>query len=241
ESDGVTGSRIYERLLVPGEAADFTIPAVDYIFFDPHRTEYITISTEPIPVSISPGEVEDTSTIIIGNDKETVELLASDIRHIKSVPIALDTARKPLTAQVIYWLAWVLPLLVIAGSYGWDRRQSYLQTHPDIVRSSRAYRKASKALALVLKEQEDVYNAAGRILTDYLSDKLYLSVTGLTYNALARQLTGKNIHPELVERVKDYLSYSEIGRFSPEDSDPDLACRLLEDTKMLITDLERVF
>ncbi|MCJ7624050.1 MAG: BatD family protein, partial [Anaerolineaceae bacterium] len=118
ESDGVTGSRIYERLLVPGEAADFTIPAVDYIFFDPHLAEYITISTEPIPVSISPGEAEDTSTIIIGNDKETVELLASDIRHIKSVPTALDTARKPLTAQVIYWLAWVLPLLVIAGSYG---------------------------------------------------------------------------------------------------------------------------
>lgn len=241
ESEGVTGSRIYERLLVPGEAGDFTIPVVEYIFFDPQLAEYRTISTEPVPVSISHGEAEDASTIIVGSDKETVELLASDIRHIKPIPSALNTARKPLTAQVIYWAAWVLPLLVVASSYAWDMRQSYLQTHPDIVRSSRAYRKASKALALALKEQKDVYNAAGRILTIYLSDKLNRSVTGLTHNALARQLVEKNIRPELVELVKNCLSYSAVGRFSPQEGDAGLAGKLLEDTKMLIGELERVF
>jgi hypothetical protein len=241
ESGEVTGSRIYERLLVPGQAGDFTMPAIEFVFFDLQLAEYRTISTQPIPVSISPGETEDDSTIIVGSDKETVELLASDIRHIKPVPSALNTARKPLTAQVIYWAAWLLPLLVIAGSYAWDIRQSYLLTHPDLVRSSRAYRKASKALTMALKEQEDVYNAAGRVLTGYLSDKLNLQVTGLTRNALARQLAERNIQPELVEHVKNSLSYSEVGRFSPEDSEADLAGKLLEDTKMLISELERAF
>ena len=51
----ISGSQTYDRLLVPTQGGQITLPAVEYSFFDPETAAYHTISTEPIMINVAPG------------------------------------------------------------------------------------------------------------------------------------------------------------------------------------------
>jgi hypothetical protein len=171
--------------------------------------------------------------------KETVEQLATDIRHLKPVPAKLGSSGQPITESSFYWLAWSIPLLGIVGNLVWQRQQHYWQNNANLARSSQARKKAKKALAKVRKENSNVYSGAGQVLTNYLSDKLDQPVVGLTHQALNALLEEKGLDPELVEQVDVSLTSAELGRYSPEANDPAYAEKLLKEIDLLINDLER--
>lgn len=233
------GSRFYERLLVPSVDGPFTIPALEYVYFDPIGGEYRVATTEPIEVSIAPGATGMASIPPTGVDKQAVEQVASDIRHLKPVPDHLDVAEQPVTEQGLYWIAWGFPIMGAAGYFVWQRRQRYLEDNQGVARSSRARKRAKKALAQARKTG-DVYDVAGQILTTYLADKLNRPVAGLTHQALAELLAGQGVGAELIERVELCLVSSELGRFAPEANSPDYASSLLQEVDRLTRSLEKV-
>ena len=84
-----------------------------------------------------------------------------------------------------------------------------------------------------------MYSATGQVLTTYLADKLNQPVAGLTHQALATLLEDKGLDPQLVEQVDVSLTNAELGRFSPEASDPDHTENLWKEINLLIDDLEK--
>jgi hypothetical protein len=244
----VVGSRVYERLLVPVAGGEYTIPALAYTYFDPEAAAYQTTSTEPIQLTIAPGAGPSTSlekargrALPTGDQAGAVEAVqvASDIRHLKSVPAQLRVAGPPLTQQGLYWVAWAFPVFGAVGYLVWQRRQRFLESNLDLARSSRARKKARKALAQARKQHGDAYSAAGQILTTYLSDKLRQPVAGLTHQALAELLGGRGIKSDLIERIQVLLVSSELGRFAPGADDADHADSLLQEVGILIDALDK--
>jgi len=227
------------------------IPALEYTYFDPTSGAYQTISTQPIQVSIAPGDsttaitqptaVQPAPAPLPGVTKETVEQLAIDIRHLKAVPINLSVDDHPVTESGLYWLAWSVPLVGLIGNFVWQRRQRYWQNNADLARSSKAHKKAKKALAMARREKENVYNTAGQVLIDYLADKLGQPVAGLTHQALATLMVEKEVDSKLIERVQVCLADADLGRFSPDADNPDHAKNLLKEIEVLIRDLEKRF
>ena len=237
----VVGTRVYERLLVPEAEGDYVIPALEYTYFDPVAGAYQTLTTQPIPVSIAPGNPQESQNYVpvpAGN-KETVEQVVADIRHLKPVTSKLSVGERPVTGSPLYWLAWAVPLLGIVGNFVWQRRQHYWQNNAGLARSSGARKKAKKALARARREASDPYSAAGQVLTAYLSDKLDQPVAGLTHQALDALLEARGLGPELVERVNACLTDAELGRFSQEANDPAHAEKLLKEIDDLIGGLEK--
>lgn len=237
----VVGTRVYERLLVPEAEGDYVIPALEYTYFDPVAGAYQTLTTQPIPVSIAPGNPQESQNYVpvpAGN-KETVEQMVADIRHLKPVPSKLSVGERPVTGSPLYWLAWAVPLLGIVGNFVWQRRQHYWQNNAGLARSSGARKKAKKALARARREASDPYSAAGQVLTAYLSDKLDQPVAGLTHQALDALLEARGLGPELIERVNACLTDAELGRFSPEANDPAHAEKLLKEIDDLTGGLEK--
>lgn len=235
----VSGSRVYERLLVPGSAGQFTIPAIEYTYFDPAQGEYHTIATTPIPVSIEPGDEPAPASVPLRGNTTTAVPQVNEVRHIKAVPSLLNLSRQPLTSQPLYWLAWGVPLAALVGDVVWQRREQYRQRNGAVVRSSQARKKAKKAMAQARK-QDDLYAAAYQILSAYLSDKLNQPVVGLTRQALASLLTEHGLTVYLVERIKECLDRSELGRFAPEANTPVHATALLTTVDDLIDELDKV-
>jgi hypothetical protein len=236
----MTGSRTYERLLVPTVEGESAIPALEYVYFDPETGQYQTIRTEPIPVSIAPGAAGAAAGSPPGGQEAAPEAAVSDIRHLKEVPAQLATADRPLTRSGVYWAAWGIPVVGAMGYFTWQRRQRHWEINASLARSSQARKKAKDALARARKQGTSAYGAAGQILTTYLSEKLERPVAGLTHQALAACLAERGVSAALVERVEVVRVGGELGRFAPGADDPGHAKGLLHEVGSLIDALEKV-
>lgn len=241
--DGIMGgSKVFERLLVPGKPGQFTIPALEYSYFDPLAGEYKTLTTQPIPVNIAPGYGTASGyAASVEAVQANGEQNANDIRYLKPVPAELNAAAKPITDSPLYWAAWIIPLVGLVGFTGWQRREQYWQNNAGLARSSKAHKKAKLALKEAQKKQGDTYQVVYQILVDYLADKLNQPVAGLTQRARNELLTQKGLDTGLIERIQICLTGAELGRFSPNAADPNHAGNLLREVDLLINDLEKAF
>lgn len=240
EDGRLTGSRVYEQLLVPTEAGTFTIPAIPYAYFDPEAGAYRTVTTEPLTVIVAEGVADTPIPAVPGVAQETVAQLETDIRHIKPVPPVLESAPAPLPERPSYWLMWLLPVLAIAVDWAWQRRQAFRAQNPGLVRRSQAHKKARRILSRARKQALDPHTAVAQALTGYLGDKLDLPVSGMTQAALAAELEARQVDDALLSRLQALLAWSEMGRFAPVSRDGETAVDAVQDAEKLIAALERV-
>ncbi len=234
-----SGTRVYERLLVPTVAGTKTLPPVRYAYFDPETAEYHTLTTPPIRVTVAPAADQPPVPAVSTNGKQDVTQLATDIRHIKSVPPQLTTARPPVTRSTGYWLLWGLPLLALIGNGVWVHRQRRLRQNTALARNLQARKRAKKTLAAA-RTAADPYSIIGQAVTGYLSDKFNRPVSGLTQTALAELLANAGLNDDTVRRVQSVLTACDMGRFSPAAGQAGHTENLLADAEMLIDDLEKM-
>jgi hypothetical protein len=245
----ITGSRIYERLLVPQAAGHFTIPPMEYGYFNPDTGQYELAGTQPIEVNVAPGSggtspqaaISTLAPVSAELDHEQAANKATDVRYLKPVPAKLSERTAPITGSPFYWLAWTIPLIGLIGNAIWQRRQTFQAKNAHLTRRSRAARKANKALARARQlTGDDIYAAAGQTLMSYLSDKLDQPVLGLTEVARTELLVETGVTPEMVDRINVCLSDAELGRFSPDSGSPAHALNLIQEIESLVRDLEKV-
>jgi len=143
-----------------------------------------------------------------------------------------------LTQNASFWLLWTVPLFLLIGQYGWNKRKENLMNNPEAKRNQKAARKAYQALKAVDNNSPEYYRMVGRILITYLSDKLNRSVAGLTQAELSGLLLAHGVSNQLVEQVCTCLTISEMGQYSPiqqaEVKD------VHQETKSLIAELDKV-
>lgn len=241
QDDTVYGMRRFERLIVPGQPGNYTIPPISFSYFDLETNQYRTINTEPIPIVVQPGEDEASPSpgSEAGPAKQPVSLLAGDIRHIKAVPTVLTSQDVPLISPSLYWSAWILPVLVVSGVWVWQNRRLHLQENSAYARSLRARRAALRILAKAQRAGVDSYAAADHAILGYLSDKLNRPTAGLTNTNLIGLLKETGLHLTLVERVEAILTQIDMGRFAPGGEAA--VESFIAETHKLIDDLENSF
>ena len=242
EEGVLSGARLYERTLVPTTAGRFTLPAIEFSYFDPETENYITTSTNPIDVSVSPDPgSSQVSSLVDNNGIPNLDLSPgmTELRPIKTSGTMQDFSSTLLTQKTGYWLLWIVPLLFLVGEFGWQRRQKSIHDNPDIQRNKKAARKAHQELRKARKDPMDARNAAGRILNQYLADKLNRSVVGQTHTSLSEFLLARGIDPGLVERAQTCLMLAEIGQYAPQSGQA-YSSDLLDETEKLISQLEKV-
>lgn len=237
----LTGVRSFERLIVPGQPGEQTIPSIQLSYFDPQLEDYQTASTEPLPITVLPDDSAQVPIAMPGfeaEDDETPGTFTLDIRHIKPVPASLKTT---FNASVLGWGiyagCWLFPALAVGSVYVWRRRQRRLKEDTAYARDQRAQRIAMKILNMPAAGTEA--DAAGRALLGYLSDKLNMPVSGLTTNGLIALLRKSRLRENLVQRVENIMHRIDVGRYAPISDEAGQG--LLADTRHLIKDLEKAF
>jgi hypothetical protein len=252
-ADGVmSGVRSYERLLVPTQPGDLLLPAIEFSFFNPQTESYETASSEPIIIHVT-GTVGAGATPLTSEDSAATTVNtavgASSIPEFRSNKPASELGHNsapPLTGNAGYWLLWTLPLFLLVGSFGLSRYRRQRLDTADVRRSQSAVKRAKQALRDARKQAEvfgispedEANEAAGRILTRYLEEKLNVSMTGQTQTDLARTLSEKGLNPALAERVQICLTLSEMGRYAPTGINA-ANSDLLSETEQVITELDK--
>lgn len=193
-------------------------------------------------MDIAPGDSPVSPTVApVANDgQKIIEQNSADIRHVKPVPAELMFGSRNITGSPFYWLAWGIPLVGLVGHFAWKRRVRYWQNNGHLVRSSQARKKAKQAVAAALKSGQNMYDAAGYILSGYLADKLGQPVAGLTRPALAELLAAHGVPPDLTKRIQACLAAGELGQYAPGADDPAYAKNLLIEVDGIIRELEKV-
>jgi hypothetical protein len=239
KQDGkIVGQKVYERLLIPTEAGQLTIPAISYSYFNPETAVYETTSSEPIMINVQPGAAV-TAVPDSANAAPIEPEINNDIRHIKAAP-EKSASPTPLTAKPWFWLLWLVPPGLIIGQSLYKRRQAYWQGNSHKVRSQKAGKQARRSLKEAQKSGQEPYQTGIRVLNEYLSAKLNQSTSGLRRAELTRLLTAANVDDALSRDVEQFLETCEHGRYAPTGSSIDPQ-QVFAYTEQLIGKLEKEF
>ena len=234
-ADGeLVGARSIERVYIPSAPGEFTIPPIPFSFFDPLAEVYRTVATEPILLTVAPSSGQEAPPLL--SDRDEVERLGSDIRHIKPAPGELRPTGAAVTSGTAYRLGWAAPLAAIALTAGLKLYRGR-RRDPVISRRRAAYRNAVQAMDL--GGAASPADTAGAALSAYLGDVLGQVTSGMTQAELADVLSKHGADEPLVRRVLDALSLSEDAKFAP-GIDP-AGDGLLEEVRQLLADLEQEF
>jgi hypothetical protein len=238
--DVVYGTRTFERLIVPSQPGVQSLPPISFSYFDPQIGAYTTVQTDPIPVTVLPGDAEPPVAPITGSDQQPISVVGGDIRHIKPVPAALRSPGAVVLFNPLYWICWILPALVAGGLWIFQKQRLRILSDSAYARSLRARRVAQANLAEARRlTGRESYARTHRVLLGYLADKLNRPTVGLTTEALTNLLTEAQLTPALIERIRITLDQIEIGRFAPIEEVA--AQTLVTETQTLIGELEKAF
>ena len=235
----LSGTRSYERLLVPTQPGDLLLPAVEYSFFNPQTESYETVSSEPIIVHVTGSVGASTAPLGSAGAAGVATIPAAVMTNVPDLrpnkPAGeLNNSSAPLTENGAYWLLWLVPIILFAGYWGWQRFQQQRLETADSRLSAGAARRASQALSA----KGTKASAAGPILVTYLEEKMNQRVAGLSQTQLSSLLEGQGVDDDLAGRVQDTMMQAEMGRYAPAGVSS-VDGQLLQETGQIIKELDK--
>jgi hypothetical protein len=246
-TSGVTGTKIIEYLAIPRAGGTYTLPPVQFSYYDPQADSYKTLTTPEYTIQVARTATEETSATVVNNyvQKEDIQQLGTDIRYIYTGDLERG-ARIQKQGQVtfgswLFWLWYIMPTLLAAVLFIVFRKQ--IKENADITRVR--YKKANKIAQRRLKnaerllkenQKEQFYEEIERAAWTYLSDRLSVPTAQLGKENIAQILAAKSVSEDIIKQLLHVLSTAEFARYAPIS---DHAMQdIYDDTTKIINQLE---
>ncbi len=218
-SAGAKGSINFDYVMVPRHGGNYSIPPVEFVYFNPETEKYVTLHTDSFRLAVAKSKVVSSGT---ATEKEDVRVLSSDIHFIKSGNADIRDSVDDFFATLNYYLWYVgmlaLFLMVLAIFY------KYAKANADIVRKrgKRAGKEATKRLKQARKllknhEAGPFYEETLRALLGYAADKLNIPMTDLAKENVREALASRGVDEALIQQYIEVLEACEFARFAPGD------------------------
>ena len=221
-ASGTSGSITYTYPFVARAAGTFTIPSIEFTYFDTATKEYKTLSTEPYTV-----EVKDDGTTAslaptpasYGNYGGPMRQLDRDIRFIHTGMLP-KTAAATFVLTPLYWLIVVAMVALFVVTFAVLRKRIRERSNTVARRMRHADKIAVQRLRMAeryMKEQNRhaFYEEMLRALWGYIGDKFNIPVSGLTKEKIREELYRRNVAEATVEQFCEVISRSEEAQYAP--------------------------
>ncbi len=248
--NGLTGKRIIEYTIIPRFAGTFTIPPVEFSYFNTAAGKYETLTTDAFELEVEKGAgdtsaASGSSVDFSGTTQERIRVLGNDIRYLHNIDESELVADKvPVIKSPFYWLWFAVPALALLILLAANHRR--LKRKADSVgqRTRKANKVASKRLksasaALKQKDEAAFYEAVHKAMFGYVSDKLNLHLSDLTREMIHDELIKKEVDEETVKQYEHVIEVCEFARYAPSTDDQAMD-KLYEDAVRTIDRLEKV-
>lgn len=220
---GVSGTKKFEYLFIPRVHGNFKIPAIEFVYFDPKKNEYVRLQSQDFELNVEKGTNEESKESVYTTSQEGIRYLGTDINHIKTGNLFITKKGDFFFGSVTYIGLILLSLALFAFAIIVTKKQDKLKANQSLVR----YRKATKIARNRLKSafnlmkqksQNDFYNEMSQALWGYISDKFMISKADLSIDSVKNKLIEKETPEELVEQFVETLNKCEYARFAPGDA-----------------------
>lgn len=212
--NGLTGQLTFDYTFVPRNVGKYTIPAINFVYFDTESGDYKTISTQPITLDVKKGKRSNADV-----DRQ-LALLRSDIHdiHASSQENALPAL---LTwGTTAFWALHILLILAFAAILYFGSR--YVHAHSDIV--SRRRSGASKQAMKRLREAEKLLNAqdtsafyaaVNKAVTGFLADKFGIEQAEMNHEKIESKLSEEGVSAENIEAILAVMDTCQFAQYAP--------------------------
>ncbi len=231
----LSGTVKIDYTFIPQYAGDFTIPASVFTYFDPETGKYEDVNIPATQLKVGKGQ---------GTPSNHYRMQNMDIRNIKTGDTVLSRSQSYMVDGAAYWLWYILPLLVLAGTMVYYRKQLKMRADAGLMRTRRAnkvaQRRLKRARSFVKAGDRSAFYA--ELLTamwGYLSDKLGIPVSELNKENIEANLEQYGVGEQLRASVLAMLDKCEFAQYAPELAQDDMNV-VMDEAATIIGDLENV-
>ena len=214
-SEGVSGSMLYDILLVPRTEGEYTIPAINFVYFDVRTSSYKTLTTEPLTLKVTKGKGGGSAADYSQQSDKDIHnfMIGGNEAEDPQNTFFGSTAYLALNGIV---LAIFIVLLIIF------RRRAMELADITAYRGKKANKVATKRLkkaAKLLKagKTNEFYDEVLRALWGYVGDKLAIPVEQLTRENISEKLATRKVSEETIGKFIEALDECEFARYAPGD------------------------
>ena len=215
-TNGVEGNMVYDFLAVPRNQGKYTIPPVEFVYYDTSANAYKTIKTQPFELTVEKGEGGSGVSINYAEEQN------QDIRPLKTGKWERQDINHLFFGSTAYWVLLAFLLLLFITLLIVFRRRAI--ENADIVKrkGKQANKVATKRLKtanrlMQQKKQSEFYDEVLRALWGYVGDKLNIPVTELSHDNIADRLSAHQVEQETIDKFIEALDECEYERYAPGD------------------------
>lgn len=217
---GAKGNIVFDYVVVPRHGGKYSIPPVEFVYFNPDAAKYVTLHTDSFHLAVAKGKATASTSSV--QEKEDLRVLSSDIHYINTHKANIRESVDNFFGTVSYAIAYLgttaVFILILAIFY----RQA--KANADIARKKgkRAGKEAGKRLKAARKllknhEAGSFYEETLRALLGYAGDKLNIPMTHLAKENVYEALAARGVDETLIRQYMDVLESCEFARFAPGD------------------------
>jgi hypothetical protein len=218
--EGLSGSKVIEYLAIPRHAGNYTIPAIEFVYFDLKSKTYKTLETDPYTLNVAKGEGNASQVVSNFTSKEDLKVLGKDIRYIKTGDTNLSPKGNYFFGSTAYYMWYLIPLALFIAFMIVYRKQAIENANVAKVRTKKANKVATKRMKnagklLAEKNTSAFYDEVLKALWGYISDKMNMPVSQLSKDNIEEELIRHNVSEELIKDFIGTLNECEFARYAP--------------------------
>ena len=222
--NGLAGNKVIEYLAIPRHAGTYTIPPIEFSYFDLKSQSYKTLKTDAYTLNVAKGEGNSDQVVANFTSKEDLKVLGQDIRYIKTGETRLAKKDDYFFGSMNYYLWYLIPLVLFITFMVIYRKQAMENANVAKVRTKKANKVATKRMKnagklLAEKKSEAFYDEVLKALWGYISDKLSMPVSQLSKDNIEEELQKHQVGDELIKEFINNLNECEFARYAPGNQD----------------------
>ena len=227
KTSDVQGGKQFEYPFIPRSYGDFTIPPVEYSYYDMSSGRYVTLKTQALPVKVAKGNAQTSSgessgQIVRAPSGKDVRNIGSDIRFISTRRPSFRQAGTFFVGSPTFFMVLALLAAGAAAAYFLLRRSAALKADVAGTKNRAANKMARKRLALseeFLKKNLHTafYEELHKALFGYVSDKLSMDISDMSKENISAKLVENGVPEALAADYVSLLDACEYARYAPAD------------------------
>ena len=216
-ANGVEGNMIYDFLAVPRNQGKYTIPPVEFTYYDVAANAYKTIKTQAFELEVEKGDGNGGTAVDFTDEKN------QDIHAIKTGKVVRKDAASLFFGSASYWIVLALLLAAFIALMIIFRRRAIENADIVKMRGKKANKVANKRLRaahklMVAGKQGEFYDEVLRALWGYMGDKLNIPISELSHDNIADKLAEHHVDEQTVASFIEALDECEFERYAPGDA-----------------------
>ncbi|RXI24225.1 MAG: hypothetical protein C7K11_01940 [Candidatus Amulumruptor caecigallinarius] len=232
QGGNVSGTMTINYTFVPRQVGQFRIGSDKFVYFDPAKRQYVTLTTNPFDIKVSQGAGNAVSS------RQDIASKNTDIRHIHLHGATPSHGNNLVIDRIWYWLLYLAAIGVLGGVFYTNRRHMRMAADVTGTRMARASKEARKRLRsakghMDSRDSDKFYEAVLQAMWGFLSDKLSMPASQLSRENVSEKLHDFGADDAVTDRLIAILDQCEMARYTPMGSDEQMGSLYKEASEVI--------